>query len=552
MYKKAWLIFVGLTFFHIVGKAKSIEKFQVPFENGDWKATVEFLEDYCVNHGVSVSQNLEWHPVSTLNLYNFYNESSFYPAIVVSNYPTKDSIWLYWNNWSETLTGGMWSPKEFFKNKKEAKLLAHYNVLMLLSHEMGHHIAQRYSIRNKHLNCFENLADLASMSLVKDLEKQSYFKTLQDRYMDLLHSINEGVSADYRFTNEVNYTTGFCEEMDVKYPADTVSMIQYASAYFVRRQHLHNQFINMDAKQILESVFMQEQVKWFEKSPVVNSNMSIVKQMSNMFEYPVQIDQDMSINRFLFQPQVDALSGYTLSSSQTGYHWKTLVPKDQCEKTVITFDASFVNGKPYNQWYFKCSKEQMIRSTKILSFVIDESTTKPTILLEEIDSSRTKVYSILSSDTGFYLKKTYLNLRESSVVRIIGVEGEVVKLLQQIELSDSTSKVTEVRYSLLDNRGIMDRVIAIVPLSATKNGIVHATVLGNTYYMSVGYYIIQVKDGIVGTIAGSGLFGNRLELKEVRLPKAIFANEGEVLVLDAQGYSSNEENMLAIKRIVLQ
>lgn len=552
MFRKAWLLVFGFILFQSFTYRPRFEPFEDSFEKGDWTATVKFLENFYVYRGVSVSQNMEWHPVSTLNLYNFYNESSLNPAIVVSDYPTKDSIWLYWENWSEKLTHGKWKPKAFFKNKKDAKLMAHYNVLMLLSHELGHHIAHRYSIRNRQLNCFENLADLASMALVKDLEKIPYFNDLQKRYIQLTEDINQAIPAEHQFTKAANYSTGLCEEMDVKYPSDTIQMLQYASAYFVRRQHLHESLKQKDSKEILETVFLKEHLSWLDKQPQLRADMYLIKEQPNLFEYPASISRDLALNRYRFQPNFDARSGFMISTQQNAFHWKAVIPRDQSENTIITFDATMANGHLYNQWYYKCPENQQVEKTNVLSFYLNEIGAKPVILLEEEDSLSKKHLYLLSSDTGFYLKKTKLNLRTSKTVKIVGVEGNVVKLLQQFEQSDSTSKLSEVKFSLETQRGIMDRVVAIVPFSANKNLIQYATSSDNCYYFITGFYVVQLKDGIVSTVAGSGLFGNRPELKELQFPKAIGAIQGEVTVLDSRGYSSDEHRTITLKTIYLK
>jgi len=95
------------------------------------------------------------------SIYNYYDNLE----IVVSQFPAKNRVWDYWQNWSDGLTNGAWSPRKHFKSKRRALEMANFHTLMMLCHELGHHLAQRYDVERAELNCKEYQADLACVSL---------------------------------------------------------------------------------------------------------------------------------------------------------------------------------------------------------------------------------------------------------------------------------------------------------------------------------------------------------------------------------------------------
>ncbi|MFT4523610.1 MAG: hypothetical protein ACI8ZN_002565 [Bacteroidia bacterium] len=67
---------------------------------GNWVQTTVLLEEYYSSCGLSLNDSLDWMKQSAFSLYNYYATDYMHPTIVVSDYPTKDQTWQYWQTWS--------------------------------------------------------------------------------------------------------------------------------------------------------------------------------------------------------------------------------------------------------------------------------------------------------------------------------------------------------------------------------------------------------------------------------------------------------------------
>ncbi|MBO6515997.1 MAG: hypothetical protein JJ975_05555 [Bacteroidia bacterium] len=238
-------------------------------KKGDWYGTADLLETFYDRLGASIHDSLYWHQESSLETVNYYNQKVDRPLIGVSAFPDKKNIWLYWENWSKALTQGAWKPRNFFTSTNDALALARYNILMLMSHELGHHIAHRHKktrymgddpeTGGTPLNCHEYYADMASVALTVSFKHGGKLDKRNLRYIDLLMNINQFVPEQLRY-NEFGFNLHqHCDSLVVDYPSED-KMGPYASAYFVRRKYLEANPGFSTPEAIMNALFLDEEI----------------------------------------------------------------------------------------------------------------------------------------------------------------------------------------------------------------------------------------------------------------------------------------------------
>src|SRR5690606_34358509 len=110
--------------------------------NADTDELVRGIEEGFGNYGISRNDTLVWQLQPYDGIVNWYNPHSH--VINLSQLPQDEEIAPYWDNWSETLTGGAWDWRAFFVDETEARIMARFNQFVLGAHEYGHALTYRY------------------------------------------------------------------------------------------------------------------------------------------------------------------------------------------------------------------------------------------------------------------------------------------------------------------------------------------------------------------------------------------------------------------------
>jgi hypothetical protein len=221
-------------------------------ENSDSRGTFEFLTDLFEKNGASVFIGAKSYPALQLQLKDLTevinDYSSYENTINVSRMPKFDEAKIYWENWSKVLAKDNFKQDKFFRDDRERFLMANFNSLILMSHEYGHYLDDRYDFNHfssaNPLNCGEYYADKFAIAVINELAQDERFGKLRNRYIELIKKFNESLPSENRFEN-VNYELLKSDCGSIKMEGNGVNsdgslnydfFRRYASAYFNRHQ----------------------------------------------------------------------------------------------------------------------------------------------------------------------------------------------------------------------------------------------------------------------------------------------------------------------------
>ncbi|MCB0734998.1 MAG: hypothetical protein KDC76_10465, partial [Bacteroidetes bacterium] len=252
------------------GWSQPATDFKRLLKQANWPGTGSEIVQWGNERGVPSDAELEWHESDLNQLYNYYDSRFTNPSIFVSTYPTKKNVWTYWQFWSDALTNGSWNPRKHFKSKRAALQMARYNVLLLMAHEFGHHLAERFDVERSPLNCKEFDADRVAYALASDLEHEKSFNGYLSRYRQLLTAINAHIPSEHRFHfSDTTNLIESCSSIAVQYPSDTIQMLQYASAYFARWDFMITTKMNPD--DVFSQLLWQNDREFRKKFPQITN-----------------------------------------------------------------------------------------------------------------------------------------------------------------------------------------------------------------------------------------------------------------------------------------
>jgi len=513
--------------------------------SGNWQGTIKQLELFFRGYEVSVHDSLNWHTEHFTNLINYYNNSRLSPAIVVSDFPSRDSVWEYWQNWSDLLTNSNWDPKKSFKSKKEATRLAQYNVLMLLSHELGHHLVHRYRKNKGGLNCQEYLADLASMALISSFRKNGYLSKLQSKYLILINEINSSIPLDSRFDNISFNLHNNCDSLRVVYPADSSLMPQYASAYFVRRLYMDSSWGYHSAKEMIEEIYLEKHKSWLELYPSSNLKANLQGRYTNLFEYDDFLQNQRSLARWKGQKSyISEYSGYAFTNEEIAVCWNAYIPADDnCGSAVISVRS--LDGLLINNWVVRPGELVDNRVVDIDVWINGKSndlhmlvhyrySEKDSLVLYSSNGS-----SVLISNLLFVT----LNQGRYDLVSVTDSEAVILKSdisergniqFKEIRIDKSAYKIEESDLFKVD---ISNAYTTYWEASANEH---------KEYLVAINGYLISCKNKEINTVAGTGIMGYKLDLKEFSYPRALSNLGGNVLLLDESSELHNVRTTLTV------
>ncbi len=207
-------------------------------DNADTDELTYAIEQGYAVAGISRNDILTWQFQSFDGIVNWYNQ--YTEVINLSELPRDDEIAPYWDNWSDTLTGGNWDWRGFFADDAEARDMARFNQFVLAAHEYGHALTYRYdpehvAREDNEVNCRELPADRLAAGLLEELAAvDPTIARYRSRYGDLVSSINAAIADDIRYDiSDYESLDGNCHVISVAQPDET-TMAPYASAYFAR------------------------------------------------------------------------------------------------------------------------------------------------------------------------------------------------------------------------------------------------------------------------------------------------------------------------------
>lgn len=218
-------------------------------ETSDSRGAFEYLADLLARNGASINirgttgLGLELKEVSeVINDYSGYERT-----ISVSRMPNLPESKIYWENWSKVLAKGNFDYEKFFRNERERFILANFNSLVLMAHEYGHYLDdryQRYQSKDQPLNCGEYFADKFAVAVINHLARDERFDELRRRYLELIRTFNQSLPkknqiriADYEtLRNNCTAVKIAGNGVNPDGSLDFEFFRTYASAYFNRHQ----------------------------------------------------------------------------------------------------------------------------------------------------------------------------------------------------------------------------------------------------------------------------------------------------------------------------
>lgn len=245
------------------------DKMYTALLNSNTEEAMKLVQQLYEKNGVQFGE-LEWRYKEPTEVYNYYD---FYgPRIILGRMPKPGKeTQEYWVNWRKVLTNDGWDASKFFKDEKEMQLMANYNIVVLIAHELGHYFEDYYDVDvlqpNENVNGRELFADRFSIALTNELAASDpRFANLEQRYLELVQSMNETVPSVNRYSNEQGkLLVAYPDSIMVAQPSfdDTKTMQPYTSAFFQRHRVLLSGEIALPSlKQITDSVLWK---KHYEK-----------------------------------------------------------------------------------------------------------------------------------------------------------------------------------------------------------------------------------------------------------------------------------------------
>jgi len=552
------ILFISL--WAIGANAQYVEKeLYKAVKKGNWENCTSQLENYFAELGVSIHDSLLWIPKEPETLYNYYSPKFKYPGIVAGNFPTKKQVWSYWNAWSVNLTDSTWNPRKYFGSKSKARKMANYNVLMLLSHELGHHIADRHGIVNDNLNCHEYIADMASIALILGYEEASKFNLLQSKYDELLVDMNSHISDKDRFNVIKADFHNHCDAIQVIYPKDSTLMPQYASAYFERRKFLTKDKGYESAKELVKDMYLGDQLAWTSKYPRQNSTSNLKFTVSDPFRH----ESDIAFSRGIRQMEnwgadrVYDLMDYYIDEQNKPMHFQMIYPEEVKKGALINLELHNWEGDLAYRYYYYPENNLQLRDIEAFGVYSEGFDKNTSVLILEETKDTTSLF-LYQNSSGLRLEKTRLNiLADDSRYQLISVRDDDVRIVKSSFEADSVLRFYAIDYDLKKQRA---KGNLIFEYDKAKSNFVHwvCTQHGSdSYLLAINQYLLKIDGEKIKTISGTGLEGHKYSgnspvLNEFELVRALKANKHSILMIDKKIGGPKQRSDVYLKEIKLE
>lgn len=264
-------------------KDELADKMYTALLNSNTEEAMKLVQQLYEKNGVIFGE-LEWRYKEPTEVYNYYD--FFGPRIILGRMPKAGKeTQEYWINWRKVLTNDGWDPAKFFNDEKEMQLMANYNIVVLIAHELGHYFEDYYDADvlqpKENVNGRELFADRFSIALTNELAKSDpRFANLKQRYLELVQSMNETVPPVNRYSNEQGkLLVAYPDSIMVSQPSfdDTKTMQPYASAFFQRHRVLLSGEIALPSlRQITDSVLWKRHHEKIAAMPYLAARLDTV------------------------------------------------------------------------------------------------------------------------------------------------------------------------------------------------------------------------------------------------------------------------------------
>lgn len=527
-------------------------------KKGDWNGTTDQLERYFDDLGVSIHDSLLWIPKKPQTLYNYYDSRLKYPGIVAARYPSRKEIWDYWNYWSAKLTDSTWNAKKYFGSKSKAKKMAYYNVLMLLSHELGHHLADRQNVTPKNLNCHEYVADMASIALIMGYSDESKFKLLQESYNRLMLEINSNIPSKNRFSFLKADLHKYCDAIPVVFPEDSTLMPQYASAYFERRKFLHKDFGYKNPRELVKEVFLTNHMSFLRKYKRLNTDCLLRNDVVEPFRHPSTIAFQRGIDQMLFREnRVYEVNGYYLDAKRAPMNYKMIIPSNLVKGSLVNLELSDWEGKLHYRWHYYPKETRSIIDIEGYGIVCDQADGKINMLTIEEDKNKTELF-LYRNQAGLRLKKEALNIvADEGRFNLLQADGNDLRILKSAFEPDSVLRFYLIDYDIRKKKAKGELVFEYEGASSNFVHWVADQGPDESLYLALEQYLLKIKGTTVKTIGGTGIQGNKHKgnsttLSEFGYARDLHFSAKGVRMIDERIESNSERNTLFLRDFIIK
>ncbi len=505
-------------------------------KQGDLQASIHLVETFFHQHGYSQHDSLVWSIEPHTTLYNYYNPSYINPVIFISAYPTKKQVWEYWGMWSKYITNDRFNARKYFKSSKRALRMAKYNVLMILSHEYGHHLADRYGVKPNVLNAHEFVADLASMALVESFPHGSELHEMQEEYTRLLTHLNALVDDASRFNGIEQNLFQDQSYPPVVFPKDTVLMTQYASAYFVRRIYLHSHNNPPKSDDLFDSL-LRTRLKPYGLPRVSNvrsiSSFSVV----SPFDYTATTSWSRSITRYRARggASVEELKAFGFDANGQPVHLSAVWPRKQIKEGILPIELTTATGKLLYRWHCQWDSTQSVSRIKWHGFQVNVKTNELTLLTSGVGANGERSFMLYESqEESFTLKSRPLpgDLQVGNH-QLMHSDGRHLLLLNNKAVAGEKHQFYAVEVDM--KMGIHhEEFLFEVPGSETWTSGWSAWFNSTSEgVLAKDQFLFLYRNGEIKIASGTGLEGNKQGgAQEFYLPKAVFLGPNTIGLID--------------------
>ncbi len=306
-------------------------------------------------------EQLEWRYKEPTQVFNYYSPMDM--AIVMGRMPQKTETAEYWENWCKVLTNEGWNAASFFKDEEEMYLLANYNIVIIIAHELGHYFADRHDLGgffDENVNCRELLADKFAIGFANELSKaDKRFAGLQQRYLELIKSMNASIPAENRY----HFSSGallmnHCDTFFVKQANfnDPETMQPYASAFFERhRLMLTGEAPLPPLKELVDSILWKKHYEHLRNFPLLANTIKVEKKgtWEGVYQQPGMVAFSKELEMFIIRDDepvsISETDTITLLSSDTKGVISSFRQNISKEGEAFNLSFSFRNGKEPEQ-----------------------------------------------------------------------------------------------------------------------------------------------------------------------------------------------------------
>jgi len=521
-------------------------------KQGSWTICTKQLEAYFASLGLSVHDSLHWSPQAMDSIYNYYDNLE----IVVSEFPTKKRVWEYWQNWSDGLAKGTWNPKKYFRFKGRALEMANYHTLMMLTHELGHHLAQRYDVERTQLNCKEYQADLACVSLGLSLAESRKGAKMKNRYIELLANLNAYIP--HGFSELSTDLKTDCSSLNVQYPSSPELMGQYASAYCQRHRLLHDNPGYSTVEELVNDQYLTQFNSHLASFPAAWSPVELIDEKHNIHEMDFQKRFDRGIKEMEIwgASMIYRSSGFYFDDKGDPYHFDLAFPELLPEGGVIEMQMRDWNGALVDRRQYYA--EQDLRLNGIRSSSMIRYGEWGLALLQVEDGNEGEHLILYKDSDGLEVERMVID-HDADVAefKILDEKGGSLIVAEMLWGTDGRLQIMTFELDARSGDIKNQRVIVDVELQSERRDWQICLADRGIMLAVDGFVHLSGPEPIfMTTIAGTGLTGNKHKgnskyLSEFHIPQALGARDGVPYMIDRRSGTGSMDDRVYLRKFIL-